>query len=204
MKLFETDSITINNVAVACVLSVFACCVAAPIIAFVLSGDLLIFLEMAVCSVFGAVLGTHFTYTLVKKRLRNLVRMEVGADESVPGTEFMEKTLRYLGHEVETLGGNAIVADKTVLVYVNSYINGGDINEMLRLATEKQIETQYAIERRFGSGVTDDAWALIHRHGMGLANLDRVFDAVYRQIRKGGPRKPERKSAVNNAPRNAK
>ena len=184
---FDTSFGALRSMALGCMLAVVSgACVFGTVMWFVDNDHGPYWLMAA--GIIG-LLGTFITYLGVEEILRNRVRQEIGINEATLGISFMEKALCYLGYETKKLTDNAVVADGNMLVYVNSYLNEDDMAEIVRLESKEKCRVSFAIDRRFSATGPYDVYILAHRNGMGLMDMRHVFDAVYRQMRTGGPKK---------------
>ena len=187
--LFETSFLGIRSIAVSCMLAWVAGIIIAGVIVVPQVDDAHILFGVIIACLCGGLFGMVLVYEFVDGRLRGPVRNVIG-DESVVGIGTVEKALNYLGHETRRVTDNALVADGKTLVYANKFLNPQDVDAALRLASKDGAKTVYVIEQ-MPHHSSYEILVLIHRHGLGFRSMEHVANAVYNQIRKGGPINPK-------------
>ena len=187
--LFKKPFLGIRSIAVSCMLAWVVGITIVGVIVIPQVDDTGILFGAIMACVCGGLFGMVLVYGFVDDRLRDSVRNVIG-NESFVGIGTVEKALNYLGHETKRVTDNALVANGNTLVYANKFLNPQDVNAALKLASKDGVKFVYVLEQ-MPHNSSYEIWVLAHRHDFGLKNMEHMVDAVYRQIRKGGPINPK-------------
>ena len=113
----------------------------------------------------------------------NIARTEVGDERMSSDSDFVSKSLKFLGYEIKRDKNDAIVVEDETLVHVCKTVNMQTVCNARRTAKEKEVSNTCIVIRDHScKRVSPKAKNLADKYNIQIINYDDILNTVYDKI----------------------